>query len=204
MLTKVQRSMQKGDTHPAYKALMQLSKPKCLPSRQLRHGTSGRQLHTASERITEWLRHVTHLFTATSPIAPEVLALITPTPPPPPTPPPLPSDPPTQKSRLAEVVTAIKRFRNNISPGVCNILPEMLKYGGDSVHSMLYRFMLGIWCIEQVPSVRTPGMISCYPYLRRCSSVQQLSHHCSAEHSWESLCQHVECMPFTVAGRHPS
>ena len=75
MLTKVQRSMRKGDTHPAYKVLRQLSKPKCQPGRQLRHGISGRQLHTASERIAEWLRHVTQLFTATSPIAPEVLAL---------------------------------------------------------------------------------------------------------------------------------
>ena len=38
----------------------------------------------------------------------------------------------------AEVVTAIKRLKNNKAPGVCNILPEMLKYGGDSVHAVLY------------------------------------------------------------------
>ena len=53
------------NNHPAYKVLRQLSKPKCQPGRQLRRGISGRQLHTALERIAEWLRHVTQLFTNT-------------------------------------------------------------------------------------------------------------------------------------------
>ena len=74
LLTKVQNSMRKGDTHPAYKCLNQLSKPKCRPGRQLRHGISGRPLHTAAERTAEWLLHVTQLYTATTAIAPEVLA----------------------------------------------------------------------------------------------------------------------------------
>jgi len=30
-------------------------------------------------------------------------------------------------------------------------LPEMLKYGGDFVHSALYRVILGIWRTEQAP-----------------------------------------------------
>ena len=81
MLTKMQQSMCKGNTHPAYKALRQLSKPKCQRGSQLRHGVAGRQLHTVSERIAEWLRHVTQLFKAASPIAPEVLALLPPPPP---------------------------------------------------------------------------------------------------------------------------
>ena len=51
----------------------------------------------------------------------------------------------------AAVVTAIKRLKNNKFPGVCNILPEMLKYGGDSVHAALYRVILGIWRTEQAP-----------------------------------------------------
>ncbi len=51
----------------------------------------------------------------------------------------------------AEVVTAIKRLKNNKIPGLCNILPEMLKYGGDSVHAALYRVILGIWRTEQAP-----------------------------------------------------
>ena len=42
-----------SDTHPAYKVLRQLSKPKPQPGRQLQHGISGRQLHTASDRIVE-------------------------------------------------------------------------------------------------------------------------------------------------------
>ena len=103
--------MRKGDTHPAYKVLRQLSKPKCQPAKQLRHGISGRQLHTAPERIAEWLRHVTQLFTSTSPIAPDVLALL------PPPPPHLPSDPLYPEVTQAEVVTAIKRLKNKKSPG---------------------------------------------------------------------------------------
>ena len=54
---------------------------------------------------------------------------------------------------LDEVVTAIKRLKNNKSPGVCNILPEMLKYGRDSVHLALYRVILGIWRTEEAPQV---------------------------------------------------
>ena len=73
--------------------------------------------------------HVSQLFTATSPIAPEVLALL-------PLPPPhLPSEPPYPEVTLAEVVTAIKCLENNKPPRVCNKLPEMLKYGVASVHS---------------------------------------------------------------------
>ena len=44
MLTKVQHPMRRDDTHPAYKALRQLSKPKCQPGRQMKHGISDRQL----------------------------------------------------------------------------------------------------------------------------------------------------------------
>ena len=46
-----------------------------------------------TERIAEWLRHVSQLFTAASPIAPEMLALLRPPSPH------LPADPPAQKSR---------------------------------------------------------------------------------------------------------
>ena len=52
---------------------------------------------------------------------------------------------------LDEVVTAIKRLKNNKSPGVCHILPEMLKYGGGSVHLALHKVILGIWRTEQAP-----------------------------------------------------
>ena len=90
LLTKVQRSMRKGDIHPAYKVLRHLSKPKCQPGRQLWHGISSRQLHTAQERIAEWLHHITQLFTNTSPTAPEVLALLSPPHPPSPIRTPLP------------------------------------------------------------------------------------------------------------------
>lgn len=53
VIAHYQQLVRKGDTHPAYKVLRQLSKPKCQPAKQLRHGISGRQLHTAPERIAE-------------------------------------------------------------------------------------------------------------------------------------------------------
>ncbi len=91
--------------------------------------------------------------------APEVLALL-------PLPlPHLPSDPPYPEVTLDEVVTAIKRLKNNKSPGVFNILPEMLKYGGDSVHSALYRVILGIWRTEQAPQDFKQDIL--LPFLRR-------------------------------------
>ena len=74
-----------------------------------------------------------------------------PSPPPPPPPPHLPTNPPYPEVTLDEVVTAIKCLKNNKSPGVCHILPEMLKYGGDSVHLALHRVVLGIWRTEQAP-----------------------------------------------------
>ncbi|KAA6420758.1 MAG: hypothetical protein FRX49_09335 [Trebouxia sp. A1-2] len=46
---------------------------------------------------------------------------------------------------------SIKGLKNNKAPGVRNILLEMLKYGGDSVHSALYRVILGILRTEQAP-----------------------------------------------------
>ena len=69
----------------------------------------------------------------------------------PPLPPPLLSDLPYPEVTLAEVVKAIKRLKNNKCPGVCSILPEMLQYGGDSVHCALYRVILGISRTGQAP-----------------------------------------------------
>jgi len=68
-------------------------------------------------------------------IAPDCASAITP---PWPHPPPaplhcLPSDAPYSAIMLAEVVTSIKRLKENKPPGVCNRLPEMLKCGVDSV-----------------------------------------------------------------------
>ncbi|DBA71849.1 TPA: hypothetical protein ACH3X2_010898 [Trebouxia sp. C0005] len=133
------------------------------PGRQLQHGISERQLHAASERIAEWLRHVTQLFPSTSPIASVMLARLC-----------LPAsstcpDPPYSEDLLAKVVTVTKCLKNNKPPGVCNILPEMLEYVGHYVHSALYRVILGIWRTEQAPC-----KTSCYPFLRRRLFVQHL------------------------------
>jgi len=200
LVTKVQRSMRKGNT-PSIQgpqaAHELISKPKCQPGRQLQHGISGRQLHTASKRIAEWLQRVTQLFTAMSPIAPEVLVLLAP----PPTPPISQQDPPYPEVTLAEVITAIKHLKNNKSPGICNILPEILKYGGDSVHSALYRVILGISRTEQAPQDFKQDILLPIP---KKGDASLCSNYRPAEHSWDSLCQRVECTPFTVAGRQPS
>ncbi|KAA6421317.1 MAG: hypothetical protein FRX49_08803 [Trebouxia sp. A1-2] len=81
------------------------------PGRQLQHGISERQLHAASERIAEWLRHVTQLFPSTSPIASVMLARLC-----------LPAsstcpDPPYSEDLLAKVVTVTKCLKNNKPPG---------------------------------------------------------------------------------------
>ncbi len=54
-----------------------------------------------------------------------------------------PAPPSLFRIMVDEVVTAIKRLKNNESPGVCSILSEVLKWGGASVHSELYRVILG-------------------------------------------------------------
>ena len=142
-LSSVQHSMHKGDIHPAYKCLNQLSKPKLDVGRTLRDRHSGRVLQSAEERIAEWVSYCSDLFSGSTPISSEVLAQL---PPPPP-----PSDSPYPEPTLDEVVTAIKRLKNNKSPGVCNILPEMLKYGGEDVHLAMHRLILGIWRTEAAP-----------------------------------------------------
>ena len=50
------------------------------------------------------------------------------------------------------MVAAIKRLKNNKSPGGCSILSEMLKYGGDAVHAALYHIILGAWRTESAPA----------------------------------------------------
>jgi len=51
---------------------------------------------------------------------------------------------------LAEV-TAINCLQDHKSPRVCNILPEMLQYEGDSVHPAVYLVILANWYTEQAP-----------------------------------------------------
>ncbi len=104
----------------------------------------------------------------------------------------------------AEVVTAIKRLENNQSLGVCNILPEMLKYGGHSVHAALYRVILGIWRREQAPQDFKRDILLPMPKKGDASLCSNYRTTCPAEHSWESLCQRAERTPFRVAGRQPA
>ena len=100
------------------------SKAKTKAGRSLRDRQSGRVLQSAKERSAEWASYCTDLLSGSTPIAREVLAQL---PPPPP-----PSDFPYPEPTLDEVVTAIKRRRNNKAAGIRNILPELLKYGGDA------------------------------------------------------------------------
>ena len=52
----------------------------------------------------------------------------------------------------AEVVAAIRRLKNNKSPGAYSILAEMLKYGGDALHAALHHIILGAWHTETAPA----------------------------------------------------
>lgn len=105
----------------------------------------GRLLLTAENRIAESVKHCTYLLTFSKPTSLDTHAQLTPSPPT------LPSDPLTQEPRCIRL-SAFKRLESNQSPGVRNILREMLKYGGDEVHQAMHCLILGIWCTQAAPN----------------------------------------------------
>ena len=141
-MEQLQTSMRKGDTHDAYKVIKQLRKPSSQPAQRLKD-KQGRYLRTPQQRSQRWAQYFAELFQAKNCISPAVLSH-------------LPPQPAGQfacpEPTLQEVVTAIKRLKNNKSPGGCSILPEMLKYGGDAVHSALYDVILAAWRSESAPA----------------------------------------------------
>ena len=53
---------------------------------------------------------------------------------------------------LEEVETAIRKLKNNKAAGVCKILLEMLKYGGQCVTNMLHRVISRVWQTGKAPA----------------------------------------------------
>lgn len=53
---------------------------------------------------------------------------------------------------LDEVVVAIKRQQNKRAVGIDNIPGEILKYGGDKLHEVVWKMFLQMWDDERVPS----------------------------------------------------
>ena len=54
---------------------------------------------------------------------------------------------------------AIKRLRNGTAAGICNTLPEMLKYGGEAAGEWLHRVILLAWRSESAPAVFSSDII---------------------------------------------
>ncbi len=57
-------------------------------------------------------------------------------------------DPPTH----SEVETAVKRLKNHKAPGVCGILPEMIKYSGEAGWRMLHTLICHVWETGKAPA----------------------------------------------------
>lgn len=135
--------MRKGDIRSAYECLNQLSKPKTKAGRTLHDRTAAGY---CNQLWSAWLNGSATAHSccqATPPLLP------TSCPPPLPLPrAPPPSYGPYPKPTLDQVVTAIKRLRDNKSPGVCNTLPEMLKYNGNNVCLARHWLILGIWHLQ--------------------------------------------------------
>ena len=145
-MAQMQTSMRKGDTHAAYKVLAQFRKPNSKPAQRLRD-KQGRFLLTPEQHSARWAEYFAELFQPKSFISSDEIAQL------------LSHLPPHTAGQVAcpeptldEVVTAIKRLKNNKSPGGCSILPEMLKYGGAAVHTALHRIILGAWRSESAPA----------------------------------------------------
>ena len=52
---------------------------------------------------------------------------------------------------LEEIKTAIHSLKNNKAPGIDGIPGEVLKYGGDALHTRLHEMTTVMWEIERVP-----------------------------------------------------
>ncbi len=46
---------------------------------------------------------------------------------------------------LSDVEAALDKLKNNKAAGICNILPEMLKYGGEALAQWLHRVITAVW-----------------------------------------------------------
>uniref|UniRef100_A0A8D8W2L6 Craniofacial development protein 2 n=1 Tax=Cacopsylla melanoneura TaxID=428564 RepID=A0A8D8W2L6_9HEMI len=60
---------------------------------------------------------------------------------------------------LSEVKTAIRKMKNNKAPGNDNITPELLKYGGEAVESMMLKIIHTIWKREKMPVNWNAGVL---------------------------------------------
>ena len=52
----------------------------------------------------------------------------------------------------AEVEAAVKKLKNHKAPGLCGILPEMIKYSGDTGIDMLYTLIKHVWETGRAPA----------------------------------------------------
>ena len=61
------------------------------------------------------------------------------------------SSPPFPEPTVVDVARAIAKLKGHKAPGLDNILPEMLKYGGLAVVEALHGIILEAWRSEHAP-----------------------------------------------------
>jgi len=60
---------------------------------------------------------------------------------------------------IEEIETAVKKLKNNKSPGTDNIPAELLKFGGDRLKQWLKHIFSSVWISEEIPKEWLQGII---------------------------------------------
>ncbi|KAK1802256.1 hypothetical protein P4O66_021914 [Electrophorus voltai] len=101
---------------------------------------------------------------------------------------------------IEETKVAIRTLKANKAPGLDEIAPEMLKYGGDAIVNALTVLLNKCWQDQSVPSDWRKGVIVKLP--KKGNTADCNSRGITPLGSWESLLQRSIMAPTTSSGRN--